>query len=80
MYDTETNISKFCKFADLKVGDIVKVDAGFDCLKAGAQLEVKAHPMDRKLGVMCDKGFHNLESQVDDENGVCVGIWKVPQV
>jgi len=59
---------------DLKVGDKLKADGGFTCLKNGEVVQVaKDHD---GLFIPCDEGTHTLVGQVDD-NGNLVGLEKV---
>lgn len=74
----------WAKLSELKPGDKLKADGGFDCIEEGAILEVKAED-DGELYVECDgpdgaypgEGqHHSLEGQLSDEDGdSLVGFW-----
>ncbi len=60
----------WAKLSELKAGDKVILDNGFDCHEA-AIVEVKAH--DDGLYFDCKEGRHYLAGQADDGEH-CVGI------
>lgn len=61
------------KLADVKAGDILITDAGFSCMKAGAEHVVRADEKDGKLYVSCNDGRHFLDGQVDS-GGMLIGL------
>lgn len=62
------------KLIDVKPGDMLIPDGGFDCLREGVPVEVKADK-NGELYVCCDDGSHHLEGQLDwDGNGTLVGL------
>jgi len=76
MYDTKTNPSDFVKLNNLRVGDRVSVDGGFTCIPGGTTLTV-VQDSGGQLCVPCAHGLHPLSGQVDDENDVCVGVYRI---
>lgn len=51
-------------YKDVKPGDILVVDGGFTCMKAGEHKKVyRRH--DGDLFVLCEEGSHCLDGQVD---------------
>ncbi|WP_370677595.1 hypothetical protein [Pleomorphomonas sp. PLEO] len=58
--------------ADLKAGDVVSADGGFDCLAEGPHVVEKD---DHGLFIKCREGNHYLDGQEDDD-GNLVGISK----
>lgn len=60
---------------DLKAGDTLFADDGFDCLEAGP---VKVEEDDGRLYVRCHAGCHYLDGQTDDE-GKLSGLVKMPE-
>ena len=66
------------KLKDLKAGDVVEVDGGFDCMKAGEHT-VHSHKGNSDYGRLylpCLSGLHFLDGQenFDEENGDLVGV------
>lgn len=55
------------KVSEVKLGDILIADGGFDCLKENQHCEVKADG--DELYVECSHGKHFLEGQCDFETG-----------
>lgn len=62
--------SKFAKFTDLHVGDIVTLDGGFTCAPSG---NVTLHAHNGALFFDCRAGRHYIAGQIDDD-GYCIGI------
>jgi hypothetical protein len=60
------------KLSDLKAGDTIIADGGFTCMEAGPK---KVYAADDGLHVLCNKGRHYLEGQLDDD-GTLVGLEK----
>jgi len=58
------------KLEDLKPGDVIVADGGFNCLHAGEHI---VHAEDDDLFVWCDEGLHFLDGQLADD-GHLVGI------
>lgn len=61
----------YARLADLKSGDVVEVDAGFDCMDMGT------HPIvddGAGLAIPCACGHHDLDGQLND-NGYLVGVY-----
>ena len=52
------------KYKDVKVGDILIADDGFDCLLEGQQCIVEKDDRDRKF-VRCSEGIHLLDGQLE---------------
>ena len=60
------------KLSDLKAGDIVTIDSGFTCMKAGNHL---VHSdVHGQLFLKCDDGRHYLDGQEDFDTGELIGI------
>lgn len=55
------------KLGDIKEGDVLVADGGFDCLKEGARCVAKSDERQR-LYVECYAGRHYLDGQVDDDD------------
>jgi hypothetical protein len=58
------------KLSDVKEGNILVADAGFDCLTAGKH---EVHRSPDGLYIRCEQGRHYLDGQVDRENNL-VGL------
>ena len=54
---------EFAKASDVKEGDFLIADSGFDCIKPDAKLEVKANSSN-ELFVACNEGMHCLDGQL----------------
>lgn len=67
----------YANINDIKVGDKLIADGGFTCMSNGEVKEVKSYG-GGLVGfyVDCAEGTHNLEGQVDDEQGFIVGLTK----
>jgi hypothetical protein len=63
------------KFSDLKAGDEVIADAGFDCLRAGTH---KVESDSAGLFIPCKKGRHYLSGQEGDD-GDLIGLSRANQ-
>ena len=63
------------KLSDLKVGDKVIADAGFDCLHAGTH---KVEGDSGGLFISCKKGRHYLSGQEGDD-GDLIGLSRATQ-
>lgn len=79
-YDTKENPAGFATKGDLHCGDVIKVDEGFDCMSQHKRYQVQADDKG-DLYVVCNspehgQGKHYLNGQIDDENGVYIGVWK----
>lgn len=64
----------YAKLSETKPGDLLVVDAGFTCLKAGAQRRVK-QDRDGELYIECADGGHTLSGQADDGEHI-VGLYR----
>lgn len=60
-------INRKLKLSDLKAGDTLVADGGFDCLNLG-QSCVVLRDADKRLYVSCSEGRHYLDGQVDHED------------
>jgi hypothetical protein len=68
---------EYARYSQLKRGDAVQIDAGFDCMPANSVLTVEAWP-DGTLFIECDHGSHDLEGQLDiDDGDSLIGIYRV---
>jgi hypothetical protein len=56
----------YAKASEVKVGDQLKADGGFACIKEGAILTVKVNERQERY-VDCDGGHHGLAGQVDGD-------------
>lgn len=52
------------KITDIKEGDLITLDGGFTCAKAG---QVLVHKDSQGLFFQCDEGHHYIEGQLDEE-------------
>ena len=64
----------WAKLSEVKAGDWLRSDAGFDCLSTEAEVEVQQHPTG--LFVVCSEGMHFIEGQADDGEHL-VGFYSV---
>jgi hypothetical protein len=65
------------KFKDIFAGDLLKADAGFDCLEVGQTCVVFADDgLQKGLHVTCSQGKHYLDGCFDDNENL-VGFEKV---
>lgn len=64
---------EYLKFEDVKEGDTVIIDEGFNCMKAGKKRVYADEEED--LYIECDYGNHYLVGQ-EDEKGFLIGITK----
>lgn len=75
-------MKEFARIDDVKAGDKLTPDDGFDCLKVGSVLVVQADA-DGKLYVPCDEGNHYLNGQIGGPLGGFetethyVGLYKI---
>ena len=65
---------EYARLADLRKGDKVQVDDGFDCMEPWSTHLVKEDY--GGLFVQCAKGLHHLRSQLTTD-GALVGIYHV---
>lgn len=63
----------------LDAGDIIEVDAGFDCAQEGEQFVVMRDNDDLYFRCAAASGRHLLEGQWDDERGCYIGIYHVKE-
>lgn len=63
------------KVEDVKLGDFLTPDGGFDCMDADKEMEVVQND-EGKLGVRCMYGMHLLEGQIDMAHGTLIGFTK----
>ncbi len=66
----------FAKYDDLKPGDCVEVDDGFDCIDPGAIRYIN-YMEGNGLYMYCRHGMHFLSAQVNDSTGTVIGCYKV---
>lgn len=64
---------EWAKLSELKQGDTVTVDDGFDCLRPWTQHQVWVDSSN-DLFIKCDHGYHGLKGQADNGNHL-VGIY-----
>jgi hypothetical protein len=69
---TDISGRAYAKYSELKAGDFVEVDAGFDCLTPGRH-EVKSDGSD--LYLECKHGAHYLTMEKD--KGYLIGVYLV---
>lgn len=65
-------MSKFAKLSELRVGDQVDLDGGFDCMSGRKVVYGDA----KGLYLLCKDGRHYLDGQTDKDGDV-IGITKV---
>lgn len=63
-----TEPREFAKVSEVKEGDFLHFDGGFDCIDEGAKLEVKNSP-GHGLWVECREGRHLLHGQLSGPFG-----------
>lgn len=67
---------EYAKYSELKAGDKLEADCGFNCLKDGQIVYVRGEG--ENLFVNCADGKHNLDGQIYDENDdSLIGLYKV---
>lgn len=70
---------EYAKLSQLKAGDIVWVDDGFDCMKRWSPRVVIAEASDYRPGnelyIKCKSGMHGLEGQLTNDNDSLIGIY-----
>lgn len=65
------------KLADIKAGDVLYPDEGFECLKFNRRVTVRTD--DGGKYVSCTDGNHYLEGQLDhDDQETIVGLSRTP--
>lgn len=68
----DVNGRPYAKLSELRAGDYIELDEGFDCHGKGlAQLSKD----DGRLFFPCSEGHHYLDGQADDGEH-CVGVYK----
>lgn len=63
---------KFALLKNIKPGDTLTTDAGFDCMSPGSKKTVFA--LADKLFICCKHGHHLLDGQLDNE-GYLIGLY-----
>lgn len=71
MKDKDKNGRPYVKLDELKVGDIIELDDGFDCAPPG---KVEVFEVDGELCFQCIAGIHKIVGQADDGKH-CIGIY-----
>jgi hypothetical protein len=76
----DKNGREYAHFAEVKEGDKLEIDDGFDCMIAGSIKEVVLD-YDNELAVKCNGGdmdndeiYHTLDG---DKDGYLIGMYKV---
>jgi len=59
------------KLSEVKEGDVLIADAGFDCVEAGEHVVIKGL---KGLCIQCTYGNHYLEGQEDEPGEDLVGL------
>jgi len=73
---------EFARINEVKAGDTLVADGGFDCLRPGQLCLVKTDPASDTLYVECSHGQHALEGQLGgpfggfDQDTHYVGFYK----
>ena len=70
---TDKSGRPWAKISEVKVGDLLEPDGGFDCLECGAHLMV-FHDSDG-LFIKCSEGHHYLDGQIEGDH--YIGLYKV---
>jgi hypothetical protein len=76
----DKNGREYAHFKEVKEGDKLQIDNGFDCMTAGSIKEVVLDP-DGELAVKCNGGddeeeiYHTLDN--GDKDGYLIGMYKV---
>jgi len=65
------------KLSEIKTGDVLEADGGFDCMDEGTRYTVEED--DAALFVNCREGKHYLDGQVDVPGGDLVGLHRVAE-
>lgn len=69
----------YARLSELKAGDVVIIDAGFDCMARWSERVVQlndAATVDDRLWIPCRSGQHALAGQMDGEADTLVGIYR----
>lgn len=75
-YKTDVHGHEYAKLSQLKAGDFVVVDDGFDCMSAWQAFGVLED--EGGLYLPCADGGHYLDGQLDTDNDTLVGIYRRP--
>jgi hypothetical protein len=75
---TDTDTRSWAKGADVKEGDLLEADDGFPCLSEGDRRRVCKHASG-DLIIECGDGGHWLDTQIDEEDQVYIGLYKVEE-
>lgn len=68
----DKNGREYAKLSNLKAGDVVTIDGGFDCMDSGKPHEVYGNG---DLYLICDHGHHFLSGQLEVDNDSLVGVY-----
>ena len=73
----DLNGNDYAKFSDLKDGETVKIDSGFECRREGKVVLMQTD--EGRLFFLCDEGKHFLDGQLADEptDDSLIGIYKL---
>jgi hypothetical protein len=74
MSTQDINGRPWAKLSELKEGDMIEVDGGFDCIIGGTKQTLTLQR--GILGFECLSGHHDIAGQADDCEH-CIGIYKV---
>lgn len=69
----DTKGRPWAKLSELKAGDKIELDSGFNCAGPGP---TEVHASDHGLYFECSEGHHYLHDQADDGEH-CVGVYKL---
>jgi len=68
----DSNEREYAKLSQLKAGDYIEIDDGFDCRKQNIVTIREAYG---KLGFECSHGIHWLSGQLADDGDSLIGIY-----
>lgn len=73
IYEKDNNGRAYAKLNQLRVGQMVQVDGGFNCIPAGKKRKVKTH--EGELCIDCYNEKHMLYGQLQEDHNTLTGIY-----
>lgn len=67
----DTTGRAYAKLSEVKAGDVLELDAGFDCVASGP---VTVEENDGRLFFQCSRGHHYLEGQAEETDDL-IGVY-----
>lgn len=75
----DVNGRDYARLIDLRIGDWVQVDDGFDCMEPNGIREVEESKTGMGACIRCTQGMHNLIGQLAADGIYLIGIYKIGQ-